>query len=383
MANLNIQEEAIKAIILMNAAIRNIRLYPNLSGTTVAAINKAYEAINSVMNKNNGEISFAEYQRALLISNEALGEKEQKRPQITSFVEILLNFSIKSIELKRGLTIEEFRIFLEILSQKSEDIVKLGGIKNIVSSKRLSHIIVDQKIYVAYDKDDKNINFSNLDLDKYKSSKKKGPIEEGFSLMIDVLDEILEENSKQDVAYQIASSVVFKEEDLILSLFNQEIKGEFGDYFIKHLIDELDYERFERIFYKIKSTIEDKNGGSEYLRQIYQNMLASSKGEELRNKIKEKKEEEAKQKEYIKTGLNSILKGKKTLLEDRILMQAIPNAINFLISQKKDKSVELIIEKLGEGIISRSLTAKEFLLEAILEICEILFNKKLFDFLWL
>ncbi|OIN96818.1 MAG: hypothetical protein AUJ48_00910 [Deltaproteobacteria bacterium CG1_02_45_11] len=152
MTNPDIIPQASDALTIMNAAITNIRLYPPASALIENSINKVYATFLTILEQEDS-IVFAESEKNLLIAGQSLSEKDQKKPQVIAFLELLLNFKIKSITFEKGLLQAELRTLLEIMSKKPEDLKKEGGLQQIITSEKLPHILLDQKVYVALDKD--------------------------------------------------------------------------------------------------------------------------------------------------------------------------------------------------------------------------------------
>jgi len=157
MTSLALQKKAVEMAVILNAAVANIRLYPPTSdiiGTSIGRLDSALNAILSLVDS----VVFAESEKNLLISGQPLNEKDQQKPQVISFLELLRNTGIKSISFEKGVDKGELLALLEIVSSQPEKIKNAGGLKQIVSAKKLSHIFLDQKVYVAMGKDQKVVS---------------------------------------------------------------------------------------------------------------------------------------------------------------------------------------------------------------------------------
>lgn len=148
----NLKELAIDTMVIINAAITNIRLYPPSSNLIKNSIDKAYSTLISILEQADSMV-LAESEKNLLISGELLSEKDQKKPQVVAILDLLLSFGIKSLAFEKGLEKEELSKFLDILSRQPEDLDKEGGLHQVVEGKNLTHILLDQKVYVSIDKD--------------------------------------------------------------------------------------------------------------------------------------------------------------------------------------------------------------------------------------
>ncbi len=150
MENSSIQKKAVEAMVAVNAAITNIRLYPPGSAIIANSLQKAYDHIQIILQIEDS-IILAESEKNLIISGQMLGEKDQKKSQVKAIVELLLGFGIRSISFEKGVEEDELLTFLQILSRKPEEIE--GGLQKTITDKNMPHIHLDHKFYVAMDKD--------------------------------------------------------------------------------------------------------------------------------------------------------------------------------------------------------------------------------------
>lgn len=126
MTDSGIQEKAINAMVSINTAITNLRLYPPASAMISNTIDRAYQVLLAILEEEDSLI-FAESEKNLLVCGQLLSQKDQEKPQVLAFLELILNFEIKSITFERGLEKAELMTFLEIVSKKPEDLEKEGG----------------------------------------------------------------------------------------------------------------------------------------------------------------------------------------------------------------------------------------------------------------
>ncbi len=157
MENSRILEKAVEAIVILNAALTNIRLYPPSSAMIVNSVDSAQSILQSILEEEDS-ILYAESNKNLIISGQALDEKEQKKPQVAAFIQLMLNLGIKSISFEKGLEKSDIIGFLEVVSKKPDDLRKQGGLQKVMSAKNTRHIMLDQKVYVAMDKDQKIVS---------------------------------------------------------------------------------------------------------------------------------------------------------------------------------------------------------------------------------
>ena len=172
------QERAVEAIIILNAALTNLRLYPPTSAMIGNSVNSAYSILQAVI-EQEGSMVFAESERNLIISGLPLDEKDQKKPQVTAFIQLMLKQGIKSMSFEKGLEKSDILGFLEIVSKKPEDLRKEGGIQKALSAKGTKNILLDQKLYVAMDKDQRIVAARDIkdtgpaDIDERRSGEER------------------------------------------------------------------------------------------------------------------------------------------------------------------------------------------------------------------
>lgn len=361
-----LNENAVKTMVAINAAIRNMRLYPITSAATINSVNKAFQGIAQCLDTEDA-LAYAESEKNLLISGKPLGEKERQKPQIIAFLDILLNFRIKNLVFQKGISPEEFTAFLQMLLLGYEELSKVGGLKRLIAQKQISHILIDEKIFVSVEE--------NQQIASKDDIRKKVNIEETFAPMVSTLDAVLEGEHKDKVSKHLAASMVKKNEDVLGAVLTQKTEGELGEKFFAHIIEALGDDKFERLIYRIKQIYDEaqksgqKMSDAEFIRQTYQSMLKSAKGERLQAKLREKKTQDKVRREQHKTkilsGINSLLKGEQSAFYDKDLMQAIPAAIVQMFSKGQEKAVEVLLERLSGGLSTKIASVRAAVSDAL------------------
>jgi CRP-like cAMP-binding protein len=143
MADSSILEKAVDAIVVLNAAFTNIRLYPPTSAMIVKSIDSADSILQGIFGQENSVV-FAESEQQLIVSGHRLDEKNNKRPQVLSFIQVMRKLGLKSIAFKKGLEKTEILSFLEVIAQKPEDLRKQGGVQMVMSGKNIKNILFNQ-----------------------------------------------------------------------------------------------------------------------------------------------------------------------------------------------------------------------------------------------
>ena len=154
MASQELHVKTLEALMALNAAIKNIRLYPPAS----AMVQKSVERVLSfleVIFQSESELTVSESEKNLLILGTPLTEKEQQKPQVTAFIATLLDFGVKNLAFKQGVTLPELETLMQNLSRKAEDIKAEGGLQAVLAGSNLPHIVLGEKVYMAVDQDQK------------------------------------------------------------------------------------------------------------------------------------------------------------------------------------------------------------------------------------
>lgn len=429
MTDPTLQKKAMNTMVIMNAAITNIRLYPPASALISNSIDKAYSAIQAILEKEDSLV-FAEAEKNLLISGQPLSEKDQQQPQVIAFLELLLNFGVKTVSFEKGLERAELISFLEIASRKPEDVEKEGGLQETLEKQKLPHITLDQKVYVAMDKDQQilaGLSIKDQEIVKYlmgdsaasdidtekirematnpewitqvfqsglKNIKKgaKGDnlssqLSHMFGQMIHSLDNIAGSEDKEQIFQNIAGSLSNMDDEALCTILTQNIDDMLGDGLFDNIVNQLDDNRFKLLASKIKGMsnkpVTGDGSANELLNRTYENMMRSEKGKRLGKSIKEKVGLEKKLKEkhvaHLKMGVSSILKGEKEVFKDRQVMQSLPNTVCQLFAKNKAKTAEAIIDKLGDAILSEKPDVRAEVAETLSHILEKLASQQRTD----
>ncbi len=411
-------EKAIDSMVAMIAAITNIRLYPPASAIIGNSIEKAYSAMREILSQE-ASVSFAESEKSLLISGHMLNEKDQKKPQVISLLELLINLSIKNITFNRGLQETEIRVMLELMSQKPEDLESAGGLQAIMADKNIDHILIDKKVYVAMDKDQQLVSKSqtvDTDIVKYITGnaldseidlRKAGEMAKDPEWISTVLQEGLKalKASKKDnnhagqpvsirsiisnisnfsdisektqITRNMAKSIASMDNEDLNDMFIHNLDDIVNEGIFDHILDEMDDEKFKSMTEQLEGLSKKGPGKGdlpgtadiESINLTFEKLMESSKGKRLGGKEKKitgpDEPDKQKQADLLKAGLSSILKGKAEAFYNKDLIHAIPGMIDQLFSHNKQRTAETIIDKLGDGLLIENQEARTNTAEAL------------------
>ncbi len=389
----DIHKKGIDAMAVMSVALKNIRLYPPASAMIQNTIQRAYHTLSEVFD-HKAEMVYAESGGNFLVAGKAVSEKDQKRsPQILAFMDTVRAFGLKSITFQSDLEKEELGTFLELLSQNPEEEENEKELRETIEQKRLPHILMDHKVYVAVDADEQilvsigirdedivryfvgDLDASEVDLEKIKAMaqnpqwvqkvfqagmkhllSQKGVetelrLAQLFIHMIRSLGEIIaDENSKARVAEHMSQALAGMDEPLLGVLLTQDLEGVLGDNLFDHIVSQIPDEKFERLAARIHSLTDDAGEAD----KTYARMMGSDKGQKLQEQIRartEREKEEREQREIrLRSAIQDIFKGDKAPFADPQLGEALAERYKALY-QKKPELAQSLLDRLGEALI--------------------------------
>jgi len=128
-----------------------------------------YQSVTEIL-KDTESIEYAESEKKLLIQSTPLSDKEQKKPQVVSFLRIMTDLGLRSISIKKGILQDEVAGFIQVMGLTQDDLAAAGGIKKVFEDKNIIHISADEQIYVKLDSDHRivsEMNISDKDIASY------------------------------------------------------------------------------------------------------------------------------------------------------------------------------------------------------------------------
>lgn len=420
MSSLEIQKKAIDIMTLMSVAITNIRLYPPTSHIIRNTINRLYQLFLDIL-KEEPSVIFAESGNNYIICGQFFSENDQKKyPQGVNFLEMLTKFGIRSIAFERKLGKPELKTFLEIISRGAEEVERDGGLEEVMRHEELPNIIVDHKVYVVVDKDQRivaSLDIGDEDIVKFvtgehplseadlkkiremardpkwvnqvfqagmayimgrKTQHSYEKLSELVINMIRTIDEIADEDNREKIAAELAKSVSEMEDDMLLLLLGQDTEGMFSEKLLDEVLQLLDDKKFERIASKlkhksaaVKTMVPDAPPAEDrdIALEAYDFMMRTGKGKRLKNRIQQRiameKARHEKRMARLKEGLTGILKGDDKGFHDDVVLEMLPEYIIGLISVKKEKTAEKVLQAFAKGLSHENAEVRERAAETV------------------
>lgn len=402
MANLAVLKKATDAITVMNVAVTNIRLYPPSSAIIRNTVDRVHQLLTQILAQESSVI-LAESGNNFVVCGHVFDESDQRRhPQAAALLDLISRFGIRSVSFEQGLTKTELKTFLQIFSRNPSDVETEGGLQEVVRQKNLPHILMDHKVYVVVDKDQKivaGVGVRDEDIVKYLTGfgevtqadlariremakdpkwvtqvfqagmaylmKEKGEtsfrkLSEVIGHMIRTLDEISDEEHRERIIGELASAIVEMEDETMALVLAQEATGPFGEALFDRVIEVLDDEQFERIAARIQQMGDDADDPAT---QAYRYLMESGKGQRLRDRVRRRQTEERKKRErkvaLLKDGLTRIVRGDTSPFLEAEFTAALPDYTKQLVAGGRGSTIRTLLGKLGAGLADERPEVRE------------------------
>ncbi|MFH1980770.1 MAG: cyclic nucleotide-binding domain-containing protein [Pseudomonadota bacterium] len=408
MSNPDLIAMAMDAMVAINAAIRNIRLYPAGSAMVKKSIERVLPPMNAVL-EQQGSLSYAESEKALLVFNEPLSEKELKKPQAASFIELLLDFGIRDITFRRGVSTAELEALFSLLSQKPEDISAQGGLHRLVQSAALRHILLDHKVYVALAKD-QVITSSGQPEEQARKAMSDGEtptdgsgsdsrvqqlaaaprdlaeaihggiaslseqgegapgsgLSETLGQILSMLDNHGDSQEKESLGKEVATALAKMAPDALARILASDVPGIQTSSVLTELGELLEEDAFSAVAARLQVSPPGRTtagqaeaaAGTGSL-SVYDNLMRTDKGQRLQARVDalgivEKQAQTVR----LKAGIGRIMSGDIAPLNDPELAQAIPRTVVQLMGKGKQHTATTMMERLQQGLRSNDAATR-------------------------
>ena len=140
-----------KFISSLITTIRKTRLYPIKHPVVVSSMKIVCEALREVLKlKQEVNLSISPDNKIMI---EAKPFTDKSAGPIDDLATYIRKFDIDNLSFISGISDKEVEGFIEIMTQKPEQVKAEGGIKKVLSAKEIQHIKADQFSYIKVDKD--------------------------------------------------------------------------------------------------------------------------------------------------------------------------------------------------------------------------------------
>ena len=137
-----------KALITVNTAIKNLRLYPASSAKIKGIVEKIHQVFSEMLQAADPLI-LQKSEHGLLFGAEELKKPGEDIWQVDAFAKTLQEFGITNIIIEQSLSQEELTVFLEVLAKNRQDIKSVDDLRKALDQKKIDHIQVNKEIAPA------------------------------------------------------------------------------------------------------------------------------------------------------------------------------------------------------------------------------------------
>ncbi len=377
MTETDLTKKVLDALFILNTAIKNIRLYPATNPLVAGSIDRLDVAFSDLLARED-KIVFAESERVLLICGEALSPRDLEKPHPLALLNMLLQLGLKSLTFDRGLEKEELARFVELIARPPEHLQAGGGLPKLMADSQIVHIVPDEKIFVAVDKDRRILSsldvtddqisrffmLTHPDLDVHSESFKKMArdpdllskafeaglskmmaqkdklssvqVTENLQNMLGLLDRIsatLDGDPKERLSRQVARSLLEADPEIAQELTTQRLEHLLGGLLLQYLSTEL---ALGRAGLATNGGPTGQGEGKDRLMQVTRKLIDRL--------------------------------GDDRTLKDDALMSVLPKIIEQLLAEKEQQSVDALIERLLANLESDDLAARDGAAKALADI---------------
>ena len=345
MAAPELQDRAVEAVVIMNTAIINLRIYPPTNAMIMKTIDNLYDTLQVVFLEEE-ELLLSESGKNLLVFGEPLTQRNREKPQVGIFLKLMMNWGIMSIGFNKNLDKSEITLFVELMGKKPDDDRERVW-KQLTDGKEMPHIRINERVYVEMGKDREivaELDLTDEDIIRYITAEnpdtvldpeqvkqmakdhewvsrilKSGmqhivdedappsddALSESMIRMLRSFDKISNHNEKEQMAQLAAKSIADMGPDFIATMLTKNMDDLLENRLFEQIIDRIDRKKFEHIFMSLHQITDaaGKNGKSpdgmnmEATREAYQHLMNTDKGVELQHQIEEQQAREREEKE--------------------------------------------------------------------------------------
>ena len=414
------QDKVVNALVMMNTAIINLRLYPSTNAMVTRSIDRLYESFLNIL-EDVDSVIFSESEKNLLIAGEALGPKHKGKAHVAIFLVLMMNWEIKSITFTKGMDKMELVPFLEILGKKPDE-QQIKEIWNaIVSEGRMPHILLNQKIYIAKDEEHQfvaSLDIKDDDIVKYITAEDPNAVldpqkvkamaqdpewvsrifQSGINNILSragtassaklsksmfntllAVDGISIGSDQGKISHFIAGYISDMDAELISMTLAQNIEGLLASKLFGDIVGQMDLEKFERVVGMIGEILDrvgSKIDGSAdpriaSMQRTYDYMMASERGVLLQKRIEEIKAREVEEHNRKITDLretgSSILNNLEQGILDERISTSFDDIIQDLFAVGENEIAEELIDRLSNELFNYDVDIRIEVSEALVK----------------
>ena len=395
MTDPTLQSDAMDVITAINAAVRNLRLYPPGSAMIESSLEKVQRVVDGLLARTD-RIVFAESEKTLLISDQPVGEKDLQKPPLRAFLDLMLELGVRTLTLRRGLDRRQIKALLLLLRRKPEEIEADGGLRRLTEGLQLTHIHIDEKLYVAIDKGQKvaaaddeaeeapatpatagnaegrgqnhlsRVLYSGIQ--PFADLAQGGPSPDTQAVFDHLISELagLSAGGGSDAVGMAAAAASDLNADALALLLSQAgDTGVAGD-FHRALLGRIDDAKFEQVAARLKAAAGSGSASGSEGRSgpasAYRRLCRSPKGRRLLSAETEgpagAPPDRAERIAHLKSMVQQVLQGARTPFEDHDVIPALSGAALQLVAKGKASTFDTLMDKIGQALIDPTATIR-------------------------
>ncbi|NOY69719.1 MAG: HEAT repeat domain-containing protein [Deltaproteobacteria bacterium] len=413
-----LKKNATELVFLINAAINNIRMYPATSTIMLQAVDRIHAAMDRIM-QTTDSVEYAKSGKTPLVLGEPLENVYKNKAPIISFFGMMIDLDIRSITIEKGITKREIIGFVQTFAKSGAEIKKAGGPTKMLEKEDVSHIIINEIVYVEMDSDQRltEMDIHSEEIADYIVEDKPIPtrmikqvkilakepewISEVFQICINkvmetaqqcpvenfskTLQRVTESLTNLSGKNQAESNDLFlhalaEMDDLVLlTMWTHNLEHLFSDRFYRYFIEELNDDKFNALIRSMKAipNSDKENSGCEtpLIASRYQvtNLLNNiKKTQRLYKKTKKTVVDDDSslnthrlRADQLQTALNTLLRSQNVASPDLMMLNGLAKTVENLLANDKFLPVVSLFDQLRHLLLNKDveirITAAELL----------------------
>ncbi len=401
MAQQSLFEHVTNTLVALNTSIRNMRLYPPASAVIVRSLARTHDCLTAVFTHTKA-LNLAESEKQLLINGSAVSAKALQKPHFKGFVRLLLDFKIHSVSFYQGVDTIELGRFVDMISHTPEEIAAAGGLQKQVAEKNLSHIRVNDKVFVVQSAKGKRIAGASPDageiLARLKQSDPQtlkalaGNVEwvmdafgaglaglaradagrqpATFAVIVRTLDRLIADARKKTLGREMAGAVMAADAALWGKILLQDAPGVLGAELLTQVLARLDSQQVRDVSRHLKTMAGDVERAA--LKRAYERLVDARSRRSAPPATAVRKMTAP---VNIKEGIDALLKGRRNAGRDPGLTAALPGAIDKLFAKGSLNLAAALIARLAANLSAEDDTVRRHAAAALAGVCAVLMKR--------
>lgn len=378
-----------EALVALNAAITNVRLYPPSSSIVSQSIQRLHHGLEAVL-AVEAPLVLAESEKAPLICGTPL--KPPIKPQTQAVFDLLRAFGFKSLSFAKGMTPEQLLVFVTAIGRKPADVDKEGGLRRLLQNQGVSAIRFNEKLYFAVAGQDnidpkvlsEKVNrllaessfFDRLSDEAIGQAAQQGPqaaletlattipaLERRLSgipksRQVRILQPLVASLADADPKAQSRMVAVLAEanpQTLAALLEESETIGSDGAWItqLAQAMDETALETLGAQMLRSAGLSQDPKVANR-MEAVYDRLCATPKGKALEEKIKARADSETvarqNQSHAFKKALDQFMAGSNQVLADPLFAESLPATVNLLLIRDKERTAGQVLDRIEAAL---------------------------------